>query len=255
MSVITFLSDFGIDDHYVAAVKASILKVDPRASIIDISHMVDTGHIAQASFILKSVFRDFPERSVHLIALDDPQRAPTGMIAVEMESHYFVGPDNGVIGLLSDTTSYKAVDINPEKRLTTFPAKNLLGPVSAKLGLGASLEEVGAPMESFKKMLGRHLRANQTQLIGNVLHVDHYGNLITNIDKATFEKLTTGQSYFISFGKESSRVVHKGYFQVEPGDCFVVFNDQGLLEIGIKHGNASHLMGLEFDSTVIVNIT
>ena len=87
-----------------------------------------------------------------------------------------------------------------------------------------------------------------------MLHVDRYGNLITNIDKRTFDKLTMGKSYFITFGRETSQRIHNGYFDVDPGDCFVIFNSRGLMEIGIKQGNASKLLGMEYDSNIIINI-
>ena len=101
MAIITFLSDFGTKDHYVAAVKATILAKNPAALIVDISHFVEAGHIGQASFLLKSVWKDFPPGTVHLVAVDDPNSVPTDYIALKMDDHYFVGPDNGLFGLIS----------------------------------------------------------------------------------------------------------------------------------------------------------
>ena len=254
MAIVTFLSDFGTRDHYVAAVKAKILSKNPAIQIVDISHAIATGHIGQASFVLNSVFRDFPEGTVHLVAVDDPQKIQSEYIALKIEEHFFVGPNNGLLGLISESDHYTVVNINPKLHQGPFPAKNISAPVAAMLSLGTPISDLGLPLESFKKMLPRHLRANQSQIIGNVLHVDRYGNLITNIDKKTFDKLTMGKSYYITFGRENSQKVNSGYFDVEPGDCFVLFNDHELLEIGIKQGNASKLLGLEYDSNVIINI-
>ncbi len=254
MAIITFLSDFGIRDHYVAAVKAAIISRNPGVNVIDISHSIAPGHIGQASFVLGSVFRDFPPGTVHLVAVDDPQKVQSPYIALKIEDHFFVGPDNGLFGLLSNLEHFLVVDIGGPGVGGTFPAKDISAPAAADLSMGKPIAEIGSPLSTFKKMLPRHLRANQNQIIGNVLHIDRYGNLITNIDKKTFDKLTNGKSYFITFGRENSQRINTGYFEVDPGDSFILFNSQGLLEIGIKQGNASKLLGLEYDSNIVINI-
>lgn len=253
MALITLLSDFGYSDHYVAAMKARILSVNSGLGIVDISHEVALSDIAHASHILKSVFRDFPVGSIHIVSVHTSGHPEEKYIAVKLEGHYFVCPDNGLLGLISDQSSEAVVDITPNEHSSTFHALDVMCPAAAKLANGTAIQDLGAPMDSFKMMLGRHLRATKKQIAGNVIRVDHYGNLITNIEKEPFDILSKGKPYNIIYGRENSRRIHQYYGQVEPGDCFLVFNNLGLLEIGIYQGNATELLGLGFDSPVMIN--
>lgn len=253
MPIITFLSDFGESDHYVAAVKATILKVNSSATIIDISHKIAACDLAHGAYVLRSVYKDFPEGSIHIVAINSIGQKGDKYIAIKLDGHYFIGTDNGLLGLISDKEAEEQVDINPEMELTTFPAKTHFANIAAQLTKGHVLSELGRPLDSFKKMLPRHLKANKSLISGHVLRVDHYGNLITNIDKRTFDILSETKAYNITFGRENSRRIHPSIFTVEAGDIFVIFNDSDLLEIGISQGNASELLGLGYDSPVMIN--
>ncbi|MDH5603721.1 MAG: SAM-dependent chlorinase/fluorinase, partial [Cyclobacteriaceae bacterium] len=214
MAIITLLTDFGGRDYYTSAVKAAILAVNPGISIIDISHFIEAGNIAHAGFILRSVYKDFPKGSIHLFSINDSGAKDDKFIAVKMDNMYFVGVDNGLLGLVLEGANYLVVDINIKNIRTTFAARDILAPAAAKLASGVDISNLGAPLETFKKMLNRHLRASKTQIIGNVIHIDHYGNLITNIDKGTFDHLTREKNIYISFGRENSRVIHENYYSV-----------------------------------------
>ena len=252
MSVITFLSDYGAIDHYQAAVKAKILGSYPQLRIVDITHEIPPCDITQASYLLQSVFRDFPEGTVHLIAVNDTGQTDSRHLLVELEGHYFLGADNGIFGLISDGEPSLVLDINPGKIETSFPGKEILAPVAAQLASGEDPGKLGKPAESFKRMLGRQVKASKKGIGGHVLRVDHYGNLITNIDQELFNTLNGDRAYTISFGRETTRRIQSNYHGVDAGDCFVIFNDLGLLEIGIVQGNASELLGLAFDSPVTI---
>ena len=251
MPLVTFLSDFGCKDHYVAAVKAKIYALDTHIDVIDISHQIEHFNIAHGSFVLKSVFRDFPQNTVHLVAVNSvgPSREP--YIAMRLENHFFVGTDNGLLGLLSEQEPEEIVKLTSSS--TTFPAKDIFAPAAVSLAQGAALSALGKPTEKFKKMIPRQVKVTQTQISGNVVQVDGYGNLITNIDKQTFETLNANNSFRIVFGREISESVHQSYHDTDYGDCFLLFNSLGLLEIGINNGNAYELLGLDYDSPVNVH--
>ena len=253
MAIVTFLSDFGIKDHYVAAVKAKILSINPSIQVVDISHQVPLGDLAYGSFLLRSVYKDFPQGTVHLIAVDDPQNVPSEMIAVKAENHYFVGADNGLIGLVTDSQNYIVSKLPLPGMPSSFPCKDILAPAAARLASGNEVADVGNAKDQFKKMINRHLRATKAQIVGSVIHVDHYGNLITNIDRTTFDQISQDRPFNLNFGREKAQKIHDGYYSVEPGDSFVFFNSQNLLEIGIKQGKASSLLNLNYDSPVIIN--
>lgn len=253
MAIITFLSDFGESDHYVAAVKATILSGNLDAKIVDISHQINACDIAHGAYVLKSVFKDFPEGTIHLVAINSTGLKGDKQIAIKLDGHYFIGTDNGLFGLISDNEADIKVDINQSNTPSTFPAKTLFAPIAAQLASGTNLVELGTPIDQFKKMLGRHLKANKSLISGHVIRVDHFGNLITNIDKHTFDILSERKNYNITFGRENSRRIHENIYSVEAGDIFLIFNDQGQLEIGINQGHAAQLLGLGYDSPVSIN--
>lgn len=253
MAIITFLSDFGESDHYVAAVKASIFSVNPTLQVVDISHRIATCDIAHGAHVLKACFRDFPQGTVHIVAVNSIGQQSDKQIAIKMEGHYFIGTDNGIFGLISDAPSEYQVDINPKGITPPFPAKSIFAKVAAQLASGTNITDLGQPLDQFKKMLGRHLKANKSLMAGHVIRVDHYGNLVTNIEKHAFDILSKGKSFNITFGRENSRRVNENIYQVDAGDIFLVFNELGLLEIGINQGRACDLLGLGYDSPVSIN--
>jgi S-adenosylmethionine hydrolase len=250
MAIITLLTDSGGSDHYAGAIKARIISINPVVTIIDISHNIMACDIAHGAYVLKSVFRDFPKGTVHLVGVDSTGNRDDGYIALQLEDHFFVGADNGLLGLVSDQPHQQAVQLVASE--STFPEKDILAPTAAQLAAGESITKVGKPVDSFRKMLNRQVKATRKIIAGHVMRVDNYGNLITNINKVDFDILTKGRNYTVQFGGEKFRRVHTNYFQTEQGDCFLIFNSLGLLEIGIYKGNASELLGLQYDSPVNV---
>ncbi len=251
MAIVTLLTDSGESDHYVAAIKAKIISVNPGIRIEDISHRIQPTDIAHAAFVLKSVFRDFPKGTVHLVGVDASGNRGDSYIAIQLEDHFFVGADNGLFGLISERPHQNLVELNTINSITTtFPERDVFAPIAAKLASGVSLTDLGKPMQVFKKMIDRQVKATKKQIAGTVVRVDNFGNLITNIPKEAFDILSKGKTYTIQFGGEKFRRIQTQYNQAEQGECFIVFNSLGVLEIGIYKGNASELLGLEYDSMV-----
>ncbi len=254
MAIVTLLTDSGESDHYVAAIKAKILSVNPGLTLIDISHKISACDIGHGAFVLKSVFREFPSGTVHLTGVDSSGNKEDAFIALQLEDHFFVGVDNGLLGLISEKNHQQVVQLNSVNPIrTTFPEKDIFAQAAAKLASGVAITTLGKPLSIYKKMTDRHVKANKRIIAGNVIRVDGFGNLITNIPKDTFETLSTGKTFTIQFGGEKFRRIHKNYFEAEPGDCVLIFNSLGLLEIGMYKGHASELLGLKYDSPV--NIT
>ena len=254
MAIVTLLTDSGESDHYVAAIKANILSVNPGLTLIDISHKISACDIGHGAFVLKSVFREFPAGTVHLTGVDSSGSKEDAFIALQLEDHFFVGVDNGLLGLISEKNHQQVVQLNSVNPIhTTFPEKDIFAQAAAKLASGVAITALGKPLSTYKKMTDRHVKANKRIIAGNVIRVDGFGNLITNIPKDAFETLSTGKSFTIQFGGEKFRRIHKNYFEAEPGDCVLIFNSLGLLEIGMYKGHASDLLGLKYDSPV--NIT
>jgi S-adenosylmethionine hydrolase len=220
---------------------------------VDISNKIAPCDIGHGAFVLRSAFRDFPKGSVHIVAVDAAGNRGDSHIAVQLEDHFFVSVDNGLLGLISDKSHQNIVELNVINTISTsFPERDILAPAAARLASGVSITTLGTPLTTFKKMTDRHVKATRKQILGHVVRVDGFGNLITNIEKETFDLLSKGKVFTISFGGEKMRRIHTGYHQADQGDCFLLFNSLGLLEIGIYKGNASDLLGLSYDSPVNV---
>ena len=247
------MSDFGTQDHYVAAVRAAILSQSPNQLIADISHDVKPYDISHGANIIKHVYREFPEKTVHLVAVDSMD-SKCDLIAMELDGHYFVGFDSGIFSLISEKKPSQLVSF--EHSNCTFPAKNVLAKKALDLAEGKSLSSIGQPIEEMRVLFARQLKVTKREIAGNVVNVDHYGNLITNIRKREFEKIIeingAGVYYTIRFGREKFQNIHSFFSDVESGDCFVVFNSSDQLQIGINKGNASELLGLSIDSPVLI---
>lgn len=253
MALITFMSDFGTVDHYVAAVKAAIVSESPSQSITDITHDIRPFDIAHAANVLRNVYKDFPGKTVHIVAVD-AMREKSKAMAVEIDGHLFVGFDSGIFSLISDKKPSQIAVLENGK--STFPAKDVLAKTALQLANGKSLKDVGTIVEGMTELYARQLKVTKREIAGHVVVVDHYGNLITNIAKTEFDKIIeingAGVRFAIRFGREQFQNLHSYYSDVESGDCFVFFNSSGQLQIGINKGNASELLGLSVDSPVLI---
>lgn len=253
MALITFTSDFGDRDFYAPAVKAKMLSINPQLTIVDISHTIGTYNTAQAAFLLKSIYQDFPKGTVHLMAINGTTAKKDGFVAIKHDEHIFIGPNNGVLSLLSESEPGIIVQLaDIHNKQTTFPTKDILAPIAAKVASGASIHDFGSPLRSIRRMIGRQFKATKQEIVGHVLQIDNYGNMITNIPKEVFDLLNPGK-FTIRFGREESNAIHQAYEDVENGDCFVLFNSLGLMEIGINQGHGSELLGLRVDSPIYIN--
>jgi len=253
MAIITFMSDFGMSDHYVSAVKAKILSINPGLTIIDISHDIEVFNIAHAAYVCKAVFRDFPKGTVHLISVNSHGEKKNRYLAAKIEDHFFIIPDIGILSLIcEDEPGMIAELFTTAGKHTSFPAKNILAKAAAMLASGSGMNDVGDFTKDYLRKTDRKFRATKRQISGNVIRVDHYGNLITNIEEEVFNILLKDRPFLVQFGREKADKINCSYNELDDGDCFVIFNNLGVLEIGINKGNASKLLGLKYDSPVSI---
>ncbi|MEP6737515.1 MAG: SAM-dependent chlorinase/fluorinase [Chryseolinea sp.] len=251
MAIVTLLTDSGESDHYVAAIKARIISINPDIRIEDISHRIQPSDIAHAAFVLRAVFREYPPGTVHLVGVDATGNREDGFIALQLEDHFFVGSDNGLFGLISEKPHQQLVELNDASNVTTtFPERDIFAHAACNLASGLPITDLGKIKPSFKKMIDRQMKATRKQITGSVIRVDGMGNLITNITRETFDILSKNKVFTLQFGGEKFRRIHTNYNQADQGECFIVFNSLNLLEIGIYKGNASELLGLDYDSVV-----
>lgn len=248
MPLITFTSDFGQSDHYVAFTKAKILHEHSEAQIIDVSHGIKPFDIAHMAFVVRSVFREFPEGTIHLLGNDSNSQKAQSYIIAKIEQHIFVGPNNGVMSLLSDKQPELVIetDLPIAQGFVGLPA------IVGKLAKGTPMEALGQPTDNFNRYVARKARATKREIAGQVIHIDHYGNLITNIEKTDFDILSANKPYRLVFGRDSVTTVNQSIPEVEPGEVFFLFNSNAMLMLGINQGHAGQLLGLEYDSPIVI---
>ena len=253
MAIITFMSDFGHRDPYVAAVKAKVSALFPNVNMFDISHDIEHYDIAHAAFVIRSVYNDFPKGTVHILSVNSLNRKNEKFIAAKIDDHYFVSADNGLLSLITSKKAMAIVDINQEKIQSTFPARDIFAKAAVYLANGKNIYDLGPGLTEMKRLINRELSITKDRIHGNVIHVDSYGNLITNIDKQVFEEIREGRNFEVNVGRGHINRISNSYAEVEEGDIAVVFNSLDLLEIAINKGPASSLLGVSYDGVITIN--
>src|SRR5688572_16324727 len=170
MAIVTLLTDAGESDHYIAAIKARILSINPAVPIVDISHQIRMFDIGHAAFVLRAVYHDFPKGTVHLVAVDAAGNRGDAFIILQLEGHFFIGADNGLFSLISDQPAEKIWQINTTiPASTTFPEKEIFAPVAARLASGEDPDTLGQKLSDFKRLIDRQVKATRKQITGHII--------------------------------------------------------------------------------------
>ena len=269
MQIITLTTDMGLKDHYVAALKGKIYTLHPSVTIIDISHNVKPFNIAQAAFYIKNSLKDFPKGTIHVIGVDaeplinfsSPEESAFPMV-MEFKEQFFIGTDNGIFNLLLEndkpTSLWALEDVLSAPELMNFPTKNILIPAACKLAQGTKPEEIGSKKKGVKKAFQLNPVIDGNTLKGSVIHIDHYGNLITNIKKEDFYRIGRKVPFVIFFRQKEYYIdtISLGYNEVPTGEKVALFNDDGHLEIAINKGTpengggANSLFGIKMGDII-----
>lgn len=260
MPVITLTSDYGLTDHYLPALKGALLTEDEEVKLVDITHNVEPGNFFEASFILRNCYQSFPKGTVHLIAFSELV-ANQRLLAAEMDDHFFLLADNGLLPMINPEKRIKkvvAIDLRQERSL--FPARDVLARSATHLARGGSVDILGRRIEDFEqKMILRPRIANdKSAIIGSIVYIDNFGNLISNISQKTFKEVRADRDFEIMLPRSNRIKLSENYNSVPAGTLLAFFNSQGLLEVAIaqargKHFNgANTLLGLEVQNTITV---
>ena len=252
MAIITLTSDWGLSDYYVAAVKGTILTALPDATIVDITHNIEPWDIAAAAFIIRNCYQNFPEGSIHIIAVETEEASDKPHIALKANGHYFIGTDNDIFSLILGDTPYEAVTIEviQDSDYFTFTTRDRFVKVAAMIAKGVPFSEIGGPYPKIRECLAFQPTMNSNSIHGIITFVDSYENAVTNITKELFEKIRNGRSFEIRIGKYIIDKVCRSYTEVPVAEKMALFGTHGYLEIAMNHGKAASLLGLSRDSSV-----
>jgi hypothetical protein len=262
-NLIALLTDFGTRDNYVGTLKGVIFKINPHAQILDICHEVPPQDIMNAAYLLYASYRYFPKGTIFVVVVDPGVGTRRRAVCVKTKDYLFLAPDNGVLSL-----TLKILKIEKKIFLTnsryflnavssTFHARDIFAPVASYLSKGLSLNQLGREIKSIKRInFPKPTVCKDGVLEGEVIHIDRFGNIITNISDKDFEDFQKGissRSFEIRTGKARIRKISCSYSEVRLGRVLAIFGSTNLLEVSLNQGNASKVLEIYRGDRVILS--
>jgi S-adenosyl-L-methionine hydrolase (adenosine-forming) len=258
MAIITLTSDWGLKDHYAGSVKGAILRQLPDARIVDISHQVPAFDLNQAAFIIRNFYGNFPEGTIHILAINAEAGTDTPHTLVFHNGQYFIGADNGIFSLLFDDKPAMIIelDVIQDSDYFTFPSRDVFVKVACHIASGKPIGELGHPKEGLVQKMAFKPVIQDDLIRGKVIYIDNYENVFVNITEKLFTSIVKNRKFAITFRSPNYRItsISKSYKDVNPGEMLALFSTSGYLEIAINQSKASSLLGLKMDQLVLVEL-
>ena len=245
LPVITLLTDFGTADYFVGAVKGAILSVNPNVAIVDITHEIPAQDIEAGAFMLLAAYKTFPRGTIHVAVVDPGVGSARRPIIVTANEQFFVGPDNGLFSYIYDReSSHQSFHVVEEKyfRLdpsSTFHGRDIFAPVAAALS-------TGVPPQQFGPAINDEIRLPSLETPLRIIHIDHFGNCVTNIRREVFEAKS------LSVNGRTITALRNFYGEAKPGEIFAIWGSAGFLEISVNGGSAAQILGAKRGDTILL---
>ena len=249
-TIITLLTDFGVQDHFVGAMKGTLLKTFPNVEIIDIAHDIPAHDIFQAAFLLKNYYRYFPNGTIHVVVVDPGVGTSRRPILASSESGLFVAPDNGVLSYVyAQEERCEVREITSDHyffkpRTGTFDGRDVFAPVAGWLAKGVNPSSFGEPIDDYKKFeppLPVAIKEGAWKC--KILYVDRFGNLVSNLDKEKFKELLDASEqhrFAFRLGEHTISKISQNFAEGEKGeDILAIFGSSGFLEFCVNQGSAA----------------
>jgi S-adenosyl-L-methionine hydrolase (adenosine-forming) len=257
--MITLLSDFGTEAHFVGAMKGVIANIAPGAPVVDITHEVPPFEISTAAFLLDQAWRYFPAGSIHVSIVDPGVGSQRRPILIASQGHYFIGPDNGLFSLvLQDPKAVARVLDKPKfwlpSQSSTFHGRDIFSPVAAHLSKGLKPSQLGKRIgDPWRSPLFEPVRQSRRTYAGAVLFTDRYGNLVTNFKIENFPTLRN-RPFQMQAGLETVELFAGTYAGIPPGELAVIPASSGHYEVAMREASAAKRLGLANGSPVELTI-
>lgn len=252
--IITLATDFGEKDYFVGAVKGVLLSINPKVKIVDITHQLEPFNLISAAFTLKNSYACFPKETIHLAVVDPRVGGKRKPILIQTEKYFFVGPDNGIFSLIEEPLK-KIIHLTDPKYFlnpvsSTFHARDIFAPVSAYLSLGIKVEEFGKPIKKIVKIEVPKPQFQKDKTIGEIIQVDNFGNLITNIRP---ENLKRGIKA-IKIKDKKILTISQTFSDTPKGEFLAYWGSAGFLEIGVNCGSAAQVLNSRVGDIVEIKL-
>lgn len=258
MNCVSLVTDFGLCDNFVGVMKGVILKINPRAKILDICHEVCPQDIFAAAFLLSSAYAYFPRGTVHLVVVDPGVGSKRKAIIVKTKDYFFVAPDNGVLSLsLQKEKPQKIVEINNPKYFlrpvsATFHGRDIFALVAAYLSCGKKIDSFGKRLTSYQKLEFPKIKLSANSLGGEIIYIDRFGNLVSNIAEKDFFAFVKKSKFKVFIRNKVIDRLSSSYSQGHPPKPLALFDSFGFLEIALNSGSAERLLNTKKGTTIKV---
>ena len=266
MSTITLLTDFGNSDEYVGLMKGVILSIVPSIVVVDITHQIEPQDIVQAAYTIKSSYPYFPKNTVHLVVVDPGVGGVRNIIAIKIKDHVFIAPDNGVLSLICDEGKIESIIRIDNSTFflksvsQTFHGRDIIAPVGAHIAKGEPLNSIGSEIGLGDIVRLKDLSAIISQageLVGTIVSIDRFGNLITNIDSNQLDDYAQRDRDGIPqfwVGEKVVRGLCTAYINVDQQCPLAIIGSRGYLEIAVNSGSAQRYFNVHKGDMVKVII-
>ena len=254
MPIITLTTDWGQKDHYAAAVKGKLYSQLPELKIVDISHQIAPFSIEQAAFVFKNCYQNFPEGTIHIIGVSTEESDKSPHAVFFHMGHYFIGADSGIFSMIFDEQPEKIIELTipQDSDFFTFSTYNRFVNAAIHLAKGKAIEELGDIRDKLTVKLEFKPAIDKNTIKGMVIYIDAYENLVTNITHDLFKSVGKGRKYNVLLRGEKIRKIYQSYNDVPIGEIVVIFGSNAHLEVAINHGNASSLLGISLNDSIMI---
>lgn len=251
MACIALLTDFGLQDPYAGILKGVISRINSQARIVDLAHEIPPFEIERGAFALEQSYRYFPEGTVFVAVVDPGVGGPRKPILIQTEGYFFVGPDNGIFSFILESKGAKQI-FHLQNSLyfldsvsKTFQGRDLFAPVAAHLSRGISPLEFGPTLPRAKILKNLFPQEKRGRLLGRVLSIDRFGNLLTNFHKEHVARLFQQKLFQLRFSRLSSPTVShfsRFYADAKKLNLFLVWGSSDFLEVSMNQQSAADFL-------------
>ena len=273
MSLITLTTDFGNKDHFIGSVKGALHSEIENVNIIEISNEISPFNIIEGAYIIENSYKNFPKKTIHILGIDSEKTPENKHLVMILDGHYFICADNGIMSLVTKRIKPdKIIEINiHNSKTSSFTLLDVFVKVAAHIYRGGSIDLVGNKINNLKELydINPILNEKNNEITGNVIYIDNYENVVTNISKSIFEEFGKSRNYIINARNykfnsivnsysDSTKFDVKKKLRKEEGKKIALFNKAGFLELAIYKSNpsitggASSLFGLKYRDVVTI---
>ena len=253
-SNIALLTDFGTKDYFVGAMKGTILSINEKANIIDITHEIPAQDVLSASFTLRACYKDFPSETIFVAVVDPEVGSKRKAILIETENYRFIAPDNGLLSFVFDEEeNFRARELTNKKFFAaevsrTFHGRDVFARVAAYLSKGINPNEFGAEIKDFihiKNAIPRKI--SEREIEAEIIHIDHFGNLITNLKQTDLP-----ENFTLKINGKIINKLQSFFAEAETSELFMILGSAGFLEVAAFRTSAATLLNAKVGQIILM---